>query len=288
MVKPLVFISHITEESSIATALKTVLEASFLRMMEVFVSSDPTSLNLGSAWGNEIKAGLENCAVQIVIASLESVKRPWINFEAGAVWIQGKPVIPLCHSGMVPASLPSNLRQVQGTVADDAQSLTRMVPTLAKALGSEQPTIDFGPFIQTVRDFEKVTRESAALTAQAPIAPVHGLAQHEMITLLAIAQLTGPNISFSIRSLQGVLERAGFTSLATSLASKTLERKGLIRLFEGEPQHFGEINMVARITDDGWCWLSENSHLLNLKNAQSENFASDEDEKVTTDDDIPF
>jgi hypothetical protein len=47
MQKPLIFISHITEEREIAFALKQLIEASFLGMMEVFVSSDPTSIELG-------------------------------------------------------------------------------------------------------------------------------------------------------------------------------------------------------------------------------------------------
>jgi hypothetical protein len=47
MPKPLVFISHITEEKDIAGALKVLVESAFLGMIEVFVSSDPTSIRLG-------------------------------------------------------------------------------------------------------------------------------------------------------------------------------------------------------------------------------------------------
>ena len=50
MQKPLVFISHITEEKEIAHALKQLVEKTFLNMIEVFVSSDPTSIRLGGKW----------------------------------------------------------------------------------------------------------------------------------------------------------------------------------------------------------------------------------------------
>ncbi len=50
MQKKLVFISHITEEKEIAQALKSLVESTFLHMIEVFVSSDPTSIKLGRQW----------------------------------------------------------------------------------------------------------------------------------------------------------------------------------------------------------------------------------------------
>jgi len=100
--KPLIFISHIKEEKDLAFALKELVTDKFLNMMEVFVATDPTSIEMGREWLQRIKAALKTCAVEIIFASPESVKRPWINFEAGAAWIRKNvPVIPLCHSGML-------------------------------------------------------------------------------------------------------------------------------------------------------------------------------------------
>ena len=50
MEKPIVFISHITEEKEVALALKKLVESAFIGMMEVFVSSDPRSITLGQEW----------------------------------------------------------------------------------------------------------------------------------------------------------------------------------------------------------------------------------------------
>ena len=40
MDRPIVFISHISEESAIAVTIKKLIDESFLGMLDVFVSSD--------------------------------------------------------------------------------------------------------------------------------------------------------------------------------------------------------------------------------------------------------
>lgn len=104
--KTLVFISHITPEKEVAIAFKELIEESFLNMIEVFVSSDGESINMGQRWLESITVALKKCSIEIVLCSPQSVQRPWINFEAGAAWIRDIPVIPLCHSGMEPSKLP--------------------------------------------------------------------------------------------------------------------------------------------------------------------------------------
>ncbi|PWW84198.1 hypothetical protein CYK95_04780 [Clostridium perfringens] len=100
MNKPIVFISHITEEKELAYKVKELIEESFLEMMEVFVSSDGESITAGDRWLDNITNSLTSCVIELILCSSESIKRPWINFEAGAGWIRKIPVIPLCHSGM--------------------------------------------------------------------------------------------------------------------------------------------------------------------------------------------
>lgn len=99
MDKPVVFISHITEEKEMAMELKKLIEESFLGMLDVFVSSDENSISSGSKWLDNITSALSSCAIELILCSPNSVKRPWINFEAGAGWVRDIPVIPLCHSG---------------------------------------------------------------------------------------------------------------------------------------------------------------------------------------------
>ncbi|MBK6979221.1 MAG: TIR domain-containing protein [Cytophagaceae bacterium] len=104
-----IFISHITEESSIAIVIKNWIESTFLGNVEVFVSSSNTSIQLGSKWLEQIDKAIEESSVFIVLCSEKSVLRPWINFESGCAWIKKVPLIPICHTGISKSELPAPL-----------------------------------------------------------------------------------------------------------------------------------------------------------------------------------
>lgn len=154
MSKPLVFISHITEEKEIAIAFKELIESSFLNMLEVFVSSDEDSIHMGQKWLDRISNSLKTCNVEIVLCSPNAIKRPWINFEAGAGWVREIPVIPLCHSGIEPSKLPMPLNLLQAARANESSSLKLIFPVLAQAIGAKTPNVDFTDFVNKVKDFE--------------------------------------------------------------------------------------------------------------------------------------
>lgn len=154
MNKPLIFISHIAEERDIALALKDLIVSSFLGMLDVFVSSDYTSISLGNKWLDDITTALKNCAVEVVICSPVSVEKQWINFEAGSGWIKDIPVIPLCHSGLEPADLPIPLKLLQGAKATEETSIRSLLWRLAKAIEVNMPSNDVSKFTDSVRDFE--------------------------------------------------------------------------------------------------------------------------------------
>jgi hypothetical protein len=153
--KPILFISHITEEKDLALAFKDLVEKHFLGMLEVFVSSDEHSIGMGQRWLDNITNALKSCVVEIILCSPQSLKRPWINFEAGAGWIRDIPVIPLCHSGMEPSQLPMPLNLLQAAKAGEVGGLKLVFPVLANALGAQSPSIDFTEFTEYVKMFER-------------------------------------------------------------------------------------------------------------------------------------
>lgn len=152
--KPLLFISHITEEKELALAFKELVESQFLGMLEVFVSSDENSIGMGQRWLDNITTALKSCAVEVILCSPQSIRRPWINFEAGAGWVREIPVIPLCHSGIEPSQLPMPLNLLQAAKAGEVSSLKLIFPVLANALGAKCPNADFSPFTDFVKEFE--------------------------------------------------------------------------------------------------------------------------------------
>lgn len=154
MEKPVMFISHITEEKDLAISLKELIEQSFLGMMDVFVSSDENSVSSGERWLDNITDALGKCSIELILCSPVSIKRPWINFEAGAGWIRKIPVIPLCHSGMEVNKLPIPLNLLQAVKITEIPSLKLIFPVLAKAVGSDTPNVDFTDFVQKAKEFE--------------------------------------------------------------------------------------------------------------------------------------
>jgi hypothetical protein len=137
------FISHISEERSTADRLKTTLIRDFLGLLDVFVSSDTESIAAGSEWLRSIEKALGDCAVFVVLCSPESVRRPWINFEAGAAWMRNIPLIPVCHSGLLPRDLRMPLSLKQGIELSDELGLRRFYGRVAKVLECDIPSLDF-------------------------------------------------------------------------------------------------------------------------------------------------
>src|SRR2546430_13475283 len=60
--------------------------------------------------------------VVILLLSRRSVARPWVNFEAGAVWLNGKKIIPVCIGDMDKGDLPKPIRSEEHTSELQSQS----------------------------------------------------------------------------------------------------------------------------------------------------------------------
>ncbi len=287
MQKSLVFISHITEEKEIALALKQLVETTFLGMIEVFVSSDPTSIKLGRKWLDEITHALKTCAVEIILASPESVKRPWINFEAGAGWIREIPVIPLCHSGMTPSNLPAPLGTLQAATATKENELKLVFPVLAEAIGCTLPQIDYSEFISVVNAFEETSREIKAMSATTPVATTAGFKPHEWATFLEAAEKsTSPGSTIAVSYLQELMGKAGYRAIAVTLAIAVLKRKDLIEVLSEQGWN-NESYDVVRLSDEGWRLLEDNQDKLTLVNAPAPQ-SQPARAQVGSDGDIPF
>jgi len=137
------FISHISEEATTAATLKKVLNKDFLRMLEVFVSSDGESIAAGDAWLESIEEALQKSSLMLVLCSPVSIRRPWINFEAGAAWMRKVPIVPLCHGGLKPGDLQAPLSFREGVLLSDERGLQRLYSRVAKVLGCDVPNVSF-------------------------------------------------------------------------------------------------------------------------------------------------
>ena len=137
-----IFISHISEETSITEILKDWIESSFLSQCEVFASSDKADLS-GNKWISEIDQALDSAMTFLVLFSPTSVKRPWVNVQTGWGWIKGLPIIPICHSGLKKDDLPRRISTLQALEINSDGFVSELFTTLAKHLGfAKFPRID--------------------------------------------------------------------------------------------------------------------------------------------------
>lgn len=166
MADRLIFLSHIHEEKELALLIKQALEKEFSGLMEVFVSSDGASIPAGVNFLTKIEDGLVNCVGAIYLISPISVKRNWVNFELGAVWVRnimsirstdiGIPAIPICHSGISPVALPSPLNNLNAIQGNQASQLEFAFRSLQRVVGGEKVfKADFGMLATQVVEFER-------------------------------------------------------------------------------------------------------------------------------------
>lgn len=158
MAKPIIFISHISKEAELAEILKTNLTKDFLGMIDVFVSSDSTSIQLGGKWLDEVDRSLKQAEVEIVLCSKDSVHRPWVNFEAGGGWVRGIPVVPICHTDIKPVELPIPLNMLEAIEANDALGLKKLYSLVSNKLGANSPRTDYSALVDEIKEIEKKYR----------------------------------------------------------------------------------------------------------------------------------
>ena len=92
-----VFISWSGEKANVyAEFLESILNQIFGKRAETFYSGNIES---GAVWLERIIEALEESKIGIIVLTEESMKKPWVNFEAGAIFKADRKnvsIIPVC------------------------------------------------------------------------------------------------------------------------------------------------------------------------------------------------
>src|SRR5262249_35202192 len=123
--------------------------------------SDRESIAAGEQWLRSIEKALKEASILIVLCSPASISRPWINFEAGAAWMRGIPLVPVCHAGLTPSDLLMPLSLHQGILLDHAEGLRRLYGRIAELLQCNVPARSFD---ELARDLSRSTSAAAKPT----------------------------------------------------------------------------------------------------------------------------
>ncbi|HEV2314067.1 MAG TPA: toll/interleukin-1 receptor domain-containing protein [Candidatus Acidoferrales bacterium] len=133
------FISFVHEEIEWAECVQNFISLMFGSSAAPFMSSDKFQVYAGEKWLDRIMDELKEAKVVLLMLSENSVKRPWVNFEAGAAWTRDIVTIPICFGGLQKDNLPkpySGLQAIDLESRDDHEYLARSV---AHHLGIPEP-----------------------------------------------------------------------------------------------------------------------------------------------------
>jgi hypothetical protein len=141
--KPVVFISHVHEDSNLAKQIADQIRQAFLNAVEVFVASDGSSIKGGDKWMQKIEDGLRLAQIVLVLVTRNSVGRKWVYFETGGAFFLGARVIPLLDGSISINQLGPPLNYLQCCLMSDAIHLKHVYTLIAERAGMAVPAVDF-------------------------------------------------------------------------------------------------------------------------------------------------
>jgi hypothetical protein len=214
------FISHIHEEAAVAEVVKERLTGLFPEHLELFVSS--LDIEAGG-WLTQVRDAVRSSSLLFPLLSLDSMERPWINFETGCGFMREElEIVPLCHKDLdlpalrppfnffqaydlrLPASTAALVRMLARTLQVDVpacspEELCAAVKAADRVLYNFQPSFDA----------LKMTEELRAMigAVEAPtIVPVRG------VRLWHVQDLRVRNVNQNTLEISGsTLGSTGFT-----------------------------------------------------------------------------
>jgi hypothetical protein len=196
---------------------------------------------------DQIEDGIKKS--EVCLADI-STNNPNVWFELGFAIAAGKEVVIVCaHSPDQKFPFDIQHRSIiryRTESARDFEEMQEKITSRIKAILSKEVAI------------EKVGQ-------MVSIADVEGLAQHEMVALIAIAEnLEKPEGSIAIWSIRHDMERAGYTRIAITLGLKALLDKGMVSLEEAFDQNENQVSLYS-LTPKGMGWLMSNQDKLILR-----------------------
>jgi hypothetical protein len=111
-----------------------------LGSVKVFVSSGADSIVPGDDWRAVVEDALKNADIALVVCTGTSLGRPWLGFEAGAAWMAGARVVPVCYHDVSVDSLPMPFSSRQGLDLGNDQDVKRLLSVLIDA-GEFDPSL---------------------------------------------------------------------------------------------------------------------------------------------------
>ena len=137
-----VFISHSPLDSSWIVPLKESLLRVLGDRIRIFLSSDGSSLPLGSNWIYSLDQALNRARMMLVFLTPNSIPSRWVYFESGYGYSRGIPVVPIGVLGIKVEEVGPPLSNLQGFNLVDYKGLDNIVGVINEKLRIKKS----GPF----------------------------------------------------------------------------------------------------------------------------------------------
>lgn len=112
--KPTIFFSHSSKDEVSLRELKNILSDKTGNTVDIFLSSDGQSIQLGRNWVHKVEDALENAKIMFVFLSPNSLQSKWVYFESGFSYAKNISVIPIGILGVDLDSLSPPLSLLHG------------------------------------------------------------------------------------------------------------------------------------------------------------------------------
>lgn len=194
---------------------------------------------------NDIEDGIKNSLICLADITLDN---PNVWYELGYAISANKPVVMICSKDRK-TKFPFDVqhRTIIEYSTESPQDFDRLKLNIEKRINA---------LLQKREALAKVSSES--------IANVEGLAQHELITIVAIAEnLNSPEDNVSSYVIKRDIENSGFTKMAAILGIQSLTKKGLIS--NDEYPDYNDTYIGYQLTENGWNWVLDNQDRFEMK-----------------------
>ncbi|MEW6160492.1 MAG: toll/interleukin-1 receptor domain-containing protein [Verrucomicrobiota bacterium] len=161
-----VFLSHSSEDSTVATALIQLIRSALaLPATEIRCTSvDGYRLGTGVLTDDVLRAEALQSDVFVALITPASIKSTYVLFELGARWGVQKPLFPLLARGFQPRELRGPLTAINARVCVSPAEVHQFIDDMAAALGATVSKA--AVFVKDIEEFIKVASSTAHETRQ--------------------------------------------------------------------------------------------------------------------------
>jgi hypothetical protein len=163
-----VFISFADHDQPVALALAHLLESK-VQECRVFLTAGAQQITPGDRWLDRIESELRAAKVVIVILSRGALARPWVNFEAGAAWLNRARIIPACVGELLGRDLPKPYGDFQAVHLGKDDEVYQLITSVSADLGNvipPMPAFSADVEVTALRDALRAVEESMSQVAR--------------------------------------------------------------------------------------------------------------------------